>query len=119
MQKKLNVVGSFLGIIAAMLLLYNSVSGIINSIYHGTKNIFGAVVLPFAVLLLLFCIIMLIQSLRNIPFNKVVFVFANIISFTFGLLFFWFAIVKTDNNLFYIITGCVSTISAVLMLNKE
>lgn len=118
MKKKLNIVGNFLGIIGAMLLIYNSASGIINSANHGTKNIFGIIVLPFSILLLLFCVIMLIQSLRNIAFNKFVFVFANTIAFTLGLLFFWFAIVKSDNNLFYIITGCVTTISAVLMINK-
>ena len=108
-----------MGIVSGMLLVYNSVTGIMNASYHGTKNIFDSIMLPFSILLLLLSIVMLIQTLRNVPLKSIIVVCATTIAFVVGLLFLWFAIVKSDRNIFYGITAAITLFSAILNLNKQ
>ena len=120
MKRTLKIIGSFLGIIGSMMLIYNSLTGIINSANHSTWDIFDTILLPFSILLFVFLIIILIQVLQNkFKTNKnVINILTIILSFVIGLLFIWFAIVKSDNNLFYSITGIINTLTAILLLYK-
>ncbi len=48
MKRTLKIIGSFLGIIGSMMLIYNSLTGIINSANHSTWDIFDTILLPFS-----------------------------------------------------------------------
>ena len=120
MKRNLKIFGSFFGIISAMMLIYDNITGIINSSEHDTLNIFDSIMLPFSILLFVFSIIILIKSLKNeYPrYLNIICIFTIIISFIIGLLFIWFSIVKSDNNIFYGVTGVIATVSAILLLYK-
>lgn len=121
MKRNLKIVGSIFGVIGSMLLLYNSISGVLNSAEHGTRNIFDTILLPFSILLLIFSVIILIGVLKNKPskFINAICISTIIITFIIGLLFIWFAIVKSDNNIFYGITGSITFLSSILLLYKN
>lgn len=120
MKRKLQIIGSCLGIIASSLLIYNSISSIVNSSKHGTLDIFDSILLPFVILLMSFYIIILINAIKKNSLKSKFFTILTIVlAFIIGLFYVWFAIVKSDNNLFYGIVGGITTLTAILLLIKR
>ena len=65
MTKYFSIIGSSLGLTGFLMILYVSISGIVNSAKWGTWNIFDTIILPIALISIIFAVIILIQTIKN------------------------------------------------------
>ena len=118
MKKYFSIIGTCLGLASFLMILYVTISGIVNSARLGTWDIFDTIILPITIISTIFAGIIFILTLKNINKKslKVFEILTVIISFVLGFLYIWFACVKTDNIAIYAVIGSLSMICCILLI---